>query len=155
LALSLYLELQITVDESNGAQSPILSYEGVGEERVSLDPEVNLITRTALYVLKCHNQRTFPLGIHVHVKNPIPLGRGLGSSGAAVVAGVALGNEVGKLGLSKPRMLVSRSLHTYYMRMAYRTLLVGLLSHDRTASGQVSTRLLMPCNAAELTQRPA
>jgi len=41
----------------------------------------------------------------VHVINPIPLGRGLGSSGAAVVAGVALGNEVGKLGLSKARML--------------------------------------------------
>lgn len=37
--------------------------------------------------------------------NPIPLGRGLGSSGAAVVAGVVLGNEVGKLGLSKARML--------------------------------------------------
>jgi len=41
----------------------------------------------------------------VHIINPIPLGRGLGSSGAAVVAGVALGNEVGKLGLSKERML--------------------------------------------------
>jgi homoserine kinase len=41
----------------------------------------------------------------VHIINPIPLGRGLGSSGAAVVAGVVLGNEVGKLGLSKARML--------------------------------------------------
>ena len=37
--------------------------------------------------------------------NAIPLGRGLGSSGAAVVAGVMLANEVGKLGLSKARML--------------------------------------------------
>ena len=37
--------------------------------------------------------------------NPIPLGRGLGSSGAAVVAGVMLGNEVGKLGFDKQRML--------------------------------------------------
>jgi homoserine kinase len=43
----------------------------------------------------------------VHIVNPIPLGRGLGSSGAAVVGGVALGNEIGKLGLSKARMLVS------------------------------------------------
>jgi len=41
----------------------------------------------------------------VHIINPIPLGRGLGSSGAAVVAGVILGNEVGKLGLTKARML--------------------------------------------------
>jgi len=41
----------------------------------------------------------------VHVNNPIPLGRGLGSSGAAVVAGVMLANAVGELGLSKDRMM--------------------------------------------------
>lgn len=35
----------------------------------------------------------------------IPLGRGLGSSGAAVVAGVMLGNAVGELGLSRDRMM--------------------------------------------------
>lgn len=35
----------------------------------------------------------------------IPLGRGLGSSGAAVVAGVMLGNAVGELGLNKDRMM--------------------------------------------------
>lgn len=49
--------------------------------------------------------RGFPQPTHVHIQNPIPLGRGLGSSGAAVVAGVSLGNEVGRLGLSKDRML--------------------------------------------------
>jgi homoserine kinase len=65
----------------------------------------NLITRTALYVLRCHKIRVFPAETRVHIINPIPLGRGLGSSGAAVVAGVVLGNEVGKLGLSKARML--------------------------------------------------
>ena len=37
--------------------------------------------------------------------NPIPLSRGLGSSGTAVVAGVMLGCEVGGLGLSKERLL--------------------------------------------------
>jgi len=41
----------------------------------------------------------------VHIINPIPLGRGLGSSGAAVVAGVMLGSEVGGLNLTKDRML--------------------------------------------------
>lgn len=65
----------------------------------------NLLTRTALYVLRCHGQRAFPKGTHVHIINNIPLGRGLGSSGAAVVGGVMLANEVGKLGLSKARML--------------------------------------------------
>jgi homoserine kinase len=65
----------------------------------------------ARYVMRCHGQRSFPPGTHVHVINPIPLGRGLGSSGAAVVAGVALGNEVGNLGLSKARMLVSITIN--------------------------------------------
>lgn len=103
LALSIYLELHVTVDPSKGSsQEPLncrITYEGEGEggADISLDPQVNLITRVALYVLRCHGQRAFPAETHVHIKNPIPLGRGLGSSGAAVVAGVYLGRELGKL----------------------------------------------------------
>jgi len=82
-----------------------LSYEGEGADHVPLDADHNLITRTALYVLRCHGQRAFPLETHVHVVNPIPLGRGLGSSGAAVVAGVLLANIVGELGLGKERLM--------------------------------------------------
>jgi len=108
LALSIYLEVNVVMDESDDTPRPLncrISYEGIGKEDVPLEPDANLITRTALYVLRCHDQRAFPKGTQVHIKNPIPLGRGLGSSGAAVVAGVALGNEVGKFGLSKARML--------------------------------------------------
>ncbi|KAF2086907.1 phosphoribosylformylglycinamidine cycl [Saccharata proteae CBS 121410] len=104
LALSIYLELHVTPEQSDHPLRCRITYEGQGEDEVSLEPERNLITRTALYVLKCHGKRTFP-GTHVHIKNPIPLGRGLGSSGAAVVGGVALANEAGNLGLSKARML--------------------------------------------------
>ena len=70
-----------------------------------LAADENLLTRTALYVLRCHGQRVFPKGTNVHIINNIPLGRGLGSSGAAVVGGVMLANEVGRLGLPKARML--------------------------------------------------
>ncbi|KAK5121977.1 hypothetical protein LTR85_004549 [Meristemomyces frigidus] len=108
LALSLWLEIQVSVgdDESQGAPHNCrITYEGEGKDDVDLGPSRNLITQTALYVLRCHDKREFPEPTHVHIKNPIPLGRGLGSSGAAVVAGVALGNEVGKLGLSKDRIL--------------------------------------------------
>ena len=103
LALSLYLELHVTIDRSKpGSEHPLncrITYEGEGDDsgEIPLDPDANLITRVALYVLRCHNQRSFPVETHVHIKNPIPLGRGLGSSGAAVVAGVMLGKEVGKL----------------------------------------------------------
>lgn len=99
LALSMYLELRVTIDRSKkSSDHPLncrITYEGEGD--VPLDPESNLITRVALYVLRCHDLRSFPVETHVHVVNPIPLGRGLGSSGAAVVAGAMLGKEVGQL----------------------------------------------------------
>ncbi|KZZ86842.1 homoserine kinase [Ascosphaera apis ARSEF 7405] len=107
LALSIYLELHVTTaNVPEGAPlNCTITYEGEGADEVTLVPDENLITRVALYVLRCHDHHAFPVPVHVHVKNPIPLGRGLGSSGAAVTAGVMLGNEVGKLGLSKARML--------------------------------------------------
>ncbi|KAF7547291.1 hypothetical protein G7Z17_g7832 [Cylindrodendrum hubeiense] len=81
LALSVYLELHVTIDRSKPkSDHPLncrLTYEGQGEgtAEISLDPQVNLITRVALYVLRCHGQRDFPVETHVHIKNPIPLGR--------------------------------------------------------------------------------
>lgn len=109
LSLSIWLELQVKIDttvtNSGAPLNCVITYEGDGADHVPLDADANLITRTALYVLRCHDQRAFPSETHVHIINPIPLGRGLGSSGAAVVAGVMLGNAVGNLGLSKDRML--------------------------------------------------
>ena len=108
LALSIFLELHVTIDP-NSTKSVThncgIIYEGDGAEEVPLEADANLVTRTALYVLKCHDMRTFEKGTTVKIINPIPLGRGLGSSGAAVVAGVMLGNACGRLGLSKNRML--------------------------------------------------
>ena len=108
LALSIWLELHVTREDpdSKGARYQCrVTYEGLGKEDVDLEPDRNLITQTALYVLRCHGKKAFPEGTHVHIVNPIPLGRGLGSSGAAVVAGVSLANEVAELGLSKDRIL--------------------------------------------------
>jgi homoserine kinase len=108
LALSIWLELWVEVSSAEQSEAPlncIITYEGEGAADVPLSADHNLITRTALYVLRCHGQHAFPVETKVHIINPIPLGRGLGSSGAAVVAGIILGNEVGKLGLSKARIL--------------------------------------------------
>lgn len=104
------MELQVEIDQSSTCKAPlncVITYEGEGEGSPDIDlaPDVNLLTRVALYVLRCHDQHEFPAQTTIHVKNDIPLGRGLGSSGAATVAGVMLGNEVGELGLSKDRML--------------------------------------------------
>lgn len=133
LALSMYLELHVTIDRSKTSSAhPLncrITYEGEGEgtNDISLDPEVNLLTRVALYVLRCHDQRGFPVETHVHIKNPIPLGRGLGSSGAAVVAGVMLGKECGGLHHLTPERLFDfclmigehfSSFHTLYIDLS-------------------------------------
>lgn len=104
LALSLYLRLTITESLSNN-HSPILTFEGEGADEAPLDPYKNLITRVALYVLRCHGIASFPPNLHIHIKNEIPFGRGLGSSGAAVIAGILAGNALGNLKLSSERLL--------------------------------------------------
>lgn len=109
IGLNLYLEIEVNVDPSLDTSSDPynakITYSGPGNEGVPLDSSKNLITKTALYVMRCNGVNAFPAGTHIHVINPIPLGRGLGSLGAAIVGGVMLGNEIGKFGFTKERML--------------------------------------------------
>ncbi|KAI7817419.1 ribosomal protein S5 domain 2-type protein [Gamsiella multidivaricata] len=102
MAFSLYLTLDCErLPAGSGLQ---MTYEGEGAKDVPLVPEKNLITKTALYVLSTYGITSLP-PLKIHVTNPIPLGRGLGSSGSAVVAGVVLANAAGNLGMTKDRML--------------------------------------------------
>ncbi|KAG0680673.1 Trihydroxynaphthalene reductase [Pichia californica] len=112
IGLNLYLTLSVSINESSPSkisqQDPYnveLTYSGSGNENVPLQSDLNLITKTALYVLHANNISSFPIGTKINVNNPIPLGRGLGSSGSAIVAGVLLANEVGGFGFDKNRCL--------------------------------------------------
>jgi len=108
LSLSLCVTLTVTISplaSDSPALPPSITYSGEGASEVPLSPWKNLTTRVALYVLRCHDIRDFPSNLSIHVDNHIPFGRGLGSSGAAVVAGVLLGNELGRLNLPIGRML--------------------------------------------------
>ncbi|PFH54719.1 hypothetical protein AMATHDRAFT_134155 [Amanita thiersii Skay4041] len=107
LSLSLYLSLTIAYPLSPPSLyvPPTLSYTGEGADEVPLDPYKNLTTRVALYVLRCHGIRYFPSHLIIRVNNEIPFGRGLGSSGAAVIAGVLLGDVLGDLNLPTERLL--------------------------------------------------
>lgn len=109
IGLQLYLELKVTfeptIDTTADPHHVLLTYEGNLAANVPLSSDKNLVTQAALYVLRCNGIDKFPVGTHIHVTNPIPLGRGLGSSASAIVAGVVLGNEIGKLGLDKVRLL--------------------------------------------------
>ncbi|KAJ7226015.1 GHMP kinase [Mycena pura] len=107
LSLSLHLTLTVLQPPPSDApyNAPQLRYTGEGAAEVPLDAYKNLTTRVALYLLRCHGIRLFPSGLVIDVHNEIPFGRGLGSSGAAVIAGVLLGNELGALHLPRARLL--------------------------------------------------
>jgi homoserine kinase len=107
IALSLSLTLLVTIPSQplSPATIPTITYTGLDSTNVPLSPYKNLLTRVALYVLRSHNIPSFPSGITIHAHNSIPFGRGLGSSGAAVIAGVLLGDLLGNLNLPKSRLL--------------------------------------------------
>ena len=90
--------IKLTYGESNDAPA---------STTVSLDPRENLITKVTRHVLQHHDavDRIDDRSITVTVTNEIPLGRGLGSSAAAVVAGVLFANSIGQLRLDRPKML--------------------------------------------------
>lgn len=108
IALSLSLDLKVSIPSappSGEYAIPEITYSGLDSENVPLSPYKNLLTRVALYVLRCNDITSFPSGVKIHAHNKIPFGRGLGSSGAAVIAGVLLGDLLGNLNLSRERLL--------------------------------------------------
>ena len=108
IALSLSLTLLVTVPSatpSTDSFPPKITYTGLDSSTVPLSPYRNLLTRVALYVLRSHDIPTFPSGVLIQAHNQIPFGRGLGSSGAAVIAGVLLGDLLGNLHLPTERLL--------------------------------------------------
>ncbi|KAJ9116864.1 hypothetical protein QFC22_004521 [Naganishia vaughanmartiniae] len=112
IALSLSLDLKVCIPSTSSTTlteqdyaAPVITYSGLDSANVPLSPYKNLLTRVALYVLRCHEIPSFPPGVLIHATNGIPFGRGLGSSGAAVIAGVLLGDLVGNLSLPRARLL--------------------------------------------------
>lgn len=82
LSLSVYDELTVTVREQPGAHVEV---HGVGEGEVPTD-ETNLVVRAIAHAFS-HFGYELP-GVELVAHNSIPHGRGMGSSGAAIVAGI-------------------------------------------------------------------
>lgn len=82
LALSVYDELEVTTAAEPGARVEV---HGVGEGTVETD-ETNLVVRSIAHVFERANVALPGLRLVAH--NAIPHGRGMGSSGAAIVGGV-------------------------------------------------------------------
>lgn len=92
MALTLYNEVE--AEEADGLRIEI---RGEGVHDLPLD-ETNLVWRAAQLVFK--EVGRWPRGAHLRLTNHIPLESGLGSSAAAVVAGLLVGNAL----LGRPLM---------------------------------------------------
>jgi homoserine kinase len=82
LALSLYDELTVSVRPEAGATVEVI---GVGAGDVPTD-DSNLVVRAIAYTFAAYSL-AMP-GLNLVARNAIPHGRGLGSSGAAIVSGI-------------------------------------------------------------------
>jgi homoserine kinase len=97
LALAIHLECRFRLAES---LEIVLSGRDVGG--IPADAS-NLIWQTAVQVAEAQGRAMPP--IRLEVRNEIPLGKGLGSSAAALTAGVAIANGALDLGWDDHRML--------------------------------------------------
>lgn len=96
LALNLYDEVVVEAVDGGGVE---VTVEGEGADSVPLD-ESHLVVRTILRTLRAAGAAR--PGLRLHARNAVPHGRGLGSSAAAVVAGLLAGRAL----LGRPRPAV-------------------------------------------------
>jgi homoserine kinase len=99
MALSLYNEVELT-DVGKGLQ---LQVEGEGKAELEQAGERNLAVRAAQETLRGLGFQSS--GLQVRQINRIPLGRGLGSSAAACLAGIAAACRLAGVQLSTDEML--------------------------------------------------
>ena len=97
LALEIFLDCHFEPSEQLR-----ITTSGLDSDKVPLD-ESNLIWETALSVANAQGKTMPPLAIEAN--NQIPIGKGLGSSAAALTAGVAIANEALALGWDEHRLL--------------------------------------------------
>ena len=84
--LGLALGLYNTIEMEEIARGVELTVEGEGAERLQRNAERSLVVRAARAAF-AHFGVTAP-GLRIHLKNAIPLKRGLGSSGTACLGGI-------------------------------------------------------------------
>lgn len=99
--LALALDLHLTVEARESTKTTI-SWAGEGAAEVPLTRR-NLIIRAAEEPFTGWSR---PLnGLELRVRNDIPIGRGLGSSAAAIIAGIMLGAKLRGLRMPAQRIL--------------------------------------------------
>lgn len=102
-ALSLKLRAELHHGEESGI---VLNAHGEGVPRPDDDPEANLVIRAFREGMRASHGSTLGSGAwRLEVSSMVPAARGLGSSAAAIVAGLLLGASVGRSAPSADELL--------------------------------------------------
>jgi homoserine kinase len=137
LALNLHLECRF-----RPAAQLQISVNGCDSEQIPCDPS-NLIWTTATN-LASRLGRQLP-AIELEIQNQIPLGKGLGSSAAALVAGVVLTDMLLDLGWSRTQVLDEAARLEGHPDNVGACVLGGLVASATDSSGQTcAIRLDLP-----------
>jgi homoserine kinase len=135
LALRLSLTVKATVQPGPDARTTVRSRGVTGSSDLPKTPEENLILCAMSHAAQRENLQLPPM--HLAVRNEIPIGGGLGSSAAAIVAGIALAfalNEKKLLQHTGLRLAADLEKHTDNVGAA---LLGGLVVSFVADSGDV------------------
>ncbi len=88
MALNLYLQVEAEL-LSSGIE---IVFSGARDKSIMESPQENLIYKAMNHVFK---QALYqPTGLYIEIDNDIPIGKGLGSSAAAIVAGMFTANRI-------------------------------------------------------------
>lgn len=149
LGLALNLHLVCTFEESNALD---IRSSGVDSSQIPED-STNLIWRTALQVANL-SRLQLPL-IRLEIVNEIPIGKGLGSSAAALTAGVVIASELLNLEWSRRRILSEAARIEGHPDNVSACALGAVVATSMEADGQThAVRIELPANYGVATIVP-
>ena len=90
VACTIYNDLELTL---KGEEGLVIEIEGEGAANIPADAR-NIVLRAIRTILKRAHREDEVKGFHIRMTNHIPLSRGLGSSAAAIVAGLKAANAL-------------------------------------------------------------
>jgi homoserine kinase len=153
LALELYLKVRAEVVPEPNERCQIRT-SGEDSERInSLSVCENLIYRTMRFVAE-HEHLNLP-ALRLGVQNKIPLGSGLGSSGAAIIAGIALAASLCGAELSREKILRYASAVEGHADNVAAALLGGLVINCLKPEGDVlAIKRFWPAHLKVITVTP-
>lgn len=149
MALTLYNEVELT-DEGDGLQ---ILVEGEGKSALEKAGPQNLVVRAAEATLR--DLGAHPAGLRVEQINRIPLRRGLGSSAAACLCGIAAGARLAGVELSIDEIL-ARALPFEGHPDNIAAALMGGLTVSAIVDGRiVSARIRVPKHLVAIAVIPS